>query len=202
MEVKVFEGKIKEEIVEKALKELNVNENEIYMTSEEIKGGLFKSLSYKLKIIKKEDVINFIEEYLKDLLKDMGIDVTFESKIREEQIILKMYSDKNSILIGKNGQTLKALQIILKSVINKQIGVYPLILLDVENYKEKHEKAIERLAKNVAREVARTKVEAQLEIMNSYERRIVHNILTNFKGIVTISEGEEPNRRIVIKPEK
>ena len=92
-------GKEKEETSKTTPNEnVNVNENEIYMTSEEVKGGLFKSLSYKLKIIKKEDVINFIEEYLKNLLKDMGIDVTFESKIREEQIIIKMYSDKNELI--------------------------------------------------------------------------------------------------------
>ena len=79
------------------------------------------------------------------------------------------------------------------------MGRYPYIILDVENYKEKKISNIERLAKRVAREVSKTKVDAALENMNSYERRIVHNILTNYKHVTTTSEGEEPNRHVVIK---
>ena len=68
--------------------------------------------------------------------------------------------------------------------------------------KEKREKLLERLAKRIAREVKSTKVEAKLDSMNSYERRVIHNILTNFKGVYTESEGEEPNRYVVIKPKE
>ena len=78
-------------------------------------------------------------------------------------------------------------------------GRYPYILLDVENYKEKKISNIERTAKRVAREVSKTKVDATLENMNSYERRIIHNVLSNYKHVVTVSEGEEPNRHVVIK---
>ena len=75
----------------------------------------------------------------------------------------------------------------------------PKIILDVEDYKDRQVKRIERLAKNLAREVLKTKVDVEMEAMNSYERRIVHNILTDFKGIKTESVGEEPNRKVVIK---
>ena len=75
------------------------------------------------------------------------------------------------------------------------------VLLDVENYRQKRQKSLEFLAKKTAKEVSRTKVEAHLENMNAYERRIIHNILTDFKGVKTESEGVEPNRHIVIKPE-
>ena len=109
------------------------------------------------------------------------------------------YSDKNNILIGKNGQTLVALTNILKQMIYNELGKYPYLLLDVENYKEKKISNIERTAKRVAREVAKTKIDAALENMNSYNRRIIHNVLTNYKNIVTVSEGEEPNRHVVIK---
>ena len=74
------------------------------------------------------------------------------------------------------------------------------IILDVENYKEKSQRHIERLAKKLAKEVLRTKEPITMDSMNSYERRLVHNALANFKGISSDSEGEEPNRRIVIKP--
>ena len=113
-----------------------------------------------------------------------------------------MYSDNNSILIGKNGQTLQALTTVLKQIVYNEVKQYPYLILDVENYKEKQVKYLERLAKNIAREVAQTKNEVALENMNSYERRIVHNILSENKKVYTISEGEEPNRHVVVKPKE
>ncbi len=199
MKTKIYEGKNESEALEKALKELKLTESEVLYKAEEVKGKLFKTSTTRISIIAISEVEEFIKEYLKQLLTDMGIEATFESRIREKQIYIKMYSNNNPILIGKNGQTLEALQNIVKNVVSNNVGIYPVVMLDVENYKEKQEKRIERLAKDTAREVLRTKVEARLENMNSYERRIVHNILTDFKGIYTTSEGEEPNRYVVIK---
>ncbi len=199
MKTKVYEGKTEVEALEKATKELNLTEAEVLYKSEEVKGKLFKATTVKVNAIAISEVEEFIKEYLKQILDDMGIETTFESRIREKQIYIKMYSNNNPILIGKNGQTLEALQNIVKNVVSNHIGIYPVVMLDVENYKEKQEKRIERLAKDTAREVLKTKIEARLENMNSYERRIVHNILTDYKGIYTSSEGEEPNRYVVIK---
>ena len=128
----------------------------------------------------------------------MGIEANFESNIRNNQINIKMYSDKNNILIGKNGQTLMAIQTILRQQVYNEINVYPHILLDVENYKEKKLSNLERNAKRIAKEVMKTKTDVELDNMNSYERRIIHNALADFKNISTTSEGEEPNRHIVI----
>lgn len=202
MEVYVYEGKKEEEVLTKALTDLNVTENDILLKKEKNKGGLFKSETYKLTIVKITDIQEEIKTFLKDLLNKMGIDVTFESNIREKQITIKMFSDNNAILIGKNGQTLSALSTIVKQYIYNQIGQYPYINLDVENYKDKQIMHLERLAKNIAREVRNTKQPVIMENMNSYERRIVHNVLTNFKGVITESEGEEPNRHVVVKPKE
>ena len=132
----------------------------------------------------------------------MNIEAQFETNIRNSQINIKMYSDKNNILIGKNGQTLMAIQTILRQQVYNQINSYPHILLDVENYKEKKLSHLERNAKRIAREVLKTKIDVELENMNSYERRIIHNALSEFKNITTTSEGEEPNRHIVIRYKK
>lgn len=200
MEVYVYEGKNEELVLEKALSTLNVTENDILIKKEKVKGGLFKSDSFKFTVIKVSDIQENIKEFLGELLKLMGLDIQFESSLREKQINIKMYSNNNSILIGKNGQTLSALSTIVKQYIFNQIGVYPYINLDVENYKDKQVSYLERLAKNIAREVRSTKQPVIMENMNSYERRIVHNILTDFKGVTTESEGEEPNRHVVVKP--
>ena len=199
MEVKVFEGKNLEELITESLASLELKEEEVIINKEEIKSGLLKKTNYKISIYTLIDIQNYVKEYLAKITKLMGLDVTFESKIREQQIIIKMYSDNNSILIGKDGRTLSALNLIVKQLLSNNYKIYPHIVLDVENYKEKQELNLERLAKKLAREVVKTKVDVKLDNMNSYERRIIHNTLSNNKKVSTISEGEEPNRHVVIK---
>jgi len=198
MKFEEFEGKSLEEAKELALSELGVEETELITKTEEKKGKLFKGTTYVYKAIKISTVADFLKNKLLDLLKNMGIEAQLETSIRDEQIKIKMYSDKNNILIGKNGQTLTAIQTILRQMVFNELDTYPYILLDVENYKEKKMGYLERDAKRIAKEVLKTKVAVKLDDMNSYERRIVHNALTKFKNISTISEGEEPHRHIVI----
>jgi spoIIIJ-associated protein len=202
MEVFVYEGKNRDDVLNKALDDLKVQENEVLFKEEKTKGKLFKAETYKFTIIKLIDIQASIKNYLNEILSLMGLEVSFESSIKEKQISIKMYSNNNAILIGKNGQTLSALTTIVKQFVYNQIGLYPYINLDVENYKDKQIYYLEKLAKNIAREVRNTKQEVVMENMNSYERRIVHNVLTNFKGVITESEGEEPNRHVIVKPER
>ena len=129
----------------------------------------------------------------------MGIETNFEVRRRDKTISIKLFSNNNAILIGKNGRTIGALQTIIRQIVSNQINEKLSILLDVENYKEKKEKNIEYLAKKTAREVAKTKVEVTMDSMNSYERRIVHSVLADDKYVYTESIGEEPNRCVVIK---
>ena len=198
MKLEVFEGKTLEDAKEKALKSLEASEKEIMYKTEEKKGGLFKSATYIVKAIKISDIAEFLKDKLNEMLKNMDIEAKFETSIRDEQINIKIYSDKNAILIGKNGQTLQAIQTILRQIVFNEVGKYPDILLDVEKYKEKKTNNLERTHKRIAKEVLKTKVEVKLDDMNSYERRIIHNALAEFKNISTTSEGEEPHRHIVI----
>ena len=202
MREQVFEGKEEKEVLERALEELNLKEDEVYTYVTKTKGGHLKKEVVSVHVITRDDVVEFVKDYLKDLTKDMGLDVTFESKVRDEQITIKMYSDNNNILIGKEGKTLQALTTVVKQVVYNKINEYPYILLDVENYKDKKEQRLIRLAKNVARDVAKTKLPVELENMNSYERRIIHNALGESKKVYTESVGVEPNRHIVVKPKE
>ena len=202
MREQVFEGKEEKEVLERALEELGVKEDEVYTYVTKTKGGLLKKEVIKLHLFEVKDVAEFIKDFLTQTTKDMGLDVQFESSIRDKQISIKMYSDNNSILIGHEGKTLKALTTIIKQVVYNKVGEYPYLLLDVENYKAKQEKYLIRLAKNIAKEVGHTKVEVELEDMNSYERRIIHNALTDNKYVYTESTGVEPHRHIVIKPKE
>ena len=103
MEVKEFEGKNLEELIENSLQELNKEKTEVIITKEEIKGSLLKKSSYKIKVYTFDAIQNYVKEYLKNLTDLMGIEVTFESKIRDEQIIIKMYNYcKKHILFAKS----------------------------------------------------------------------------------------------------
>lgn len=202
MEERIYEGKEQKEVLASALEELNLTENDVMYYFSKEKAGLLKKEVIKLHLFEVKDVAEFIKEFLTQTTKDMGLDVQFESSIRDKQISIKMYSDNNSILIGHEGKTLKALTQVIKQVVYNKVGEYPYLLLDVENYKAKQEKYLIRLAKNIAKEVGHTKVEAELEDMNSYERRIIHNALTDNKYVYTESTGVEPHRHIVIKPKE
>ena len=202
MEERIYEGKEQKEVLAKALEELNLTENDVMYYFSKEKAGLLKKEVIKLHLFEVKDVAEFIKEFLNQTTTDMGLDVQFESSIRDKQISIKMYSDNNSILIGHEGKTLKALTTIIKQVVYNKVGEYPYLLLDVENYKAKQEKYLIRLAKNIAKEVGHTKVEVELEDMNSYERRIIHNALTDNKYVYTESTSVEPHRHIVIKPKE
>lgn len=193
-----YEGKTYDEVKEKALSELNINEEDLIIINSEEKSSLLKKTA-KIEVTTINDVQNYIKETISEILKLMGIETNFEVRRRDKTISIKLFSNNNAILIGKNGRTIGSLQTIIRQIVSNQINEKLSILLDVENYKEKKEKNIEYLAKKTAREVAKTKVEVTMDSMNSYERRIVHSVLADDKYVYTESIGEEPNRCVVIK---
>ena len=198
---KVFEGKNKEELLNKALNELNASQDEVYYNVEEtVSGGLFKSKKYTINIILKQDVVEYAKNYLKNVLDLMGINAELEVQKRDNYIKINMFSDNNAILIGKNGRTMSSMQQLLRQTIKNKLNIKINIILDVEEYKIKQQKNIERLAVKLAKDVIRTNIEVKMDSMNSYERRLVHSRLADFDGVKTESTGEEPNRCVVIKP--
>jgi spoIIIJ-associated protein len=199
MNVHVYEGKNLEEVKEKALQELSKTEEEVFIKTEEEEVGLFKTKKVKLELLVKEEVLQYLKDLLLNIVEKMGIKANVEVKIRENNFKLSLFSDNNAILIGKGGRTIESLQTILKYAVANQTHFSINLALDVEDYKEKQSKRIEMLAKRTAKEVLATGVDVKLDSMNSYERRIVHEAVSKFEGVHTISEGEEPNRCVVIK---
>ena len=202
MNVVKKQAKTKEDAKALVLEELKQPEEEVIYSFKEIKGGLFKGVTYECEGFLKSDIIQDTQDYLKGILEGMGLEVSFEVSTKDDVTTIKMYSSNNPVLIGKNGQNLDALTTIARQFIKNITSNGPRIILDVEDYKDRQLKRLERLAKNLARDVVRTKVDIEMDNMNSYERRIVHNVLTDFKGVKTESVGEEPNRHVVIKYDK
>ena len=196
-----YSAKTLDEAKEEALKELNTSEENLIIKVLEEKNSLLKK-SVKIEAIEYNEIINFVKETIYEITKLMGLTVNLEVRRKDSTINIKLFSDHNAVLIGKSGYTISALQTIIRQIVYNEVEDYVNILLDVENYKEKKIKGIEILAKKTAREVAKTKVEAKLDCMNSYERRIVHSLLSEDKYVYTESVGEEPNRCVVIKPKE
>ena len=194
-----YTGKTKEEALNNAKIVLQEIEDNIYVKELEVKSGLF-SKKVEIEVIRKEDVVNYIKELVKEIVTGMGLTCNLEVKKRENGLNITILSDNNSILIGKNGRTLDAITSIIKHAVFNEIGENFPVVIDVGEYKQARVQKLEYMAKKIAREVAYTKVSAKLDPMNSYERRIIHSILTDNKKVTTESEGEEPNRCVVIKP--
>lgn len=199
MEKHRFVGKTYEEAVNKAKIELQeLEENLIINVIDEKKSLLSKKC--EIEVIEKREIKNFIKEKLVNILREMGYQAEVEIQVKQDIPTYRIYSNNDSLLIGKGGKNLEALQIVLRQIVNTETGINYRFFLDVSDYKEKNEHHLEVLARRLAREVAITKIEVKMDSMNSYERRIVHNILTNNKKVYTESVGEEPNRCVVIKP--
>ena len=203
MEKQKFIGKTYEEAVNNAMISLQESEeNLIIKKLSEEKGGLFKASKVEIEVIEKRNILPEIKNYIVNILKLSGFTVNIEVKNKETIPTLTIYSDNDSLIIGRNGKNLQALSIITNQYIQKLIGKSYKFILDVNSYKEKRDEHLENLARKIAREVAKTKIEVKMDSMNSYERRVIHNALTNNKKVYTESVGEEPNRCVVVKPKK
>ena len=120
-----FEGKNLEELTLQALKELNVKEDEMIVSTKEETVGLLKKKKYTLNIILKSDVLEYAKEYLKNVINGMGIDdVVIETQRKEQYLKLILHSENSSILIGKGGRTLSSLQNLLRSSVQAKTGTY------------------------------------------------------------------------------
>lgn len=216
----ISEGKTTNEAIEKGLKELNTfRDNVEVRVLEQEKRSFFDILAPRIVKVeltlkeekKKEPIKNEIDEnslesikenlnqFIKDFLEKIDNTFKYEIYIENSNIIINVTGEKSGVLIGYRGETLNALQSILTSIANKNIDSKVRVYLNIDNYKEKREKALEELAVKVSKTVLRTHKPITLEPMNAFERKIIHSKLQDMHNIKTHSIGEEPNRRIVIE---
>ena len=193
IEVFKFEAEDEESCRLKCLDELDVYNNEILVNELEVESG------YSIEVVKKEEVKAFIKEYLEKVAKEMGIDLKLEVNEYEDIFTVKMFSNKNPILIGKDGRTLTSLQLLIRQSLSNQTGFNIKVNLDASNYKARKERFFEKDIKNIINEVINNKDEIKLEPMNSYNRRLVHSVASDYYNIETESYGEEPERYVVIR---
>ncbi|OCS87901.1 RNA-binding cell elongation regulator Jag/EloR [Caryophanon tenue] len=149
------------------------------------------------------DVVEVTRHYLQQVAEAMDIlDLDVDIHKKGKTLYVNLSSKKAALLIGKRGQTLNALQQLTQLVVNKDSQQYVTVLIDVENYRDRREEALELLASRMAEKAVRTGKRVAFEPMPSYERKVIHHVLSKRVDIETYSEGAEPNRYLVIQPTK
>ena len=187
-----------------AAEELKVHKDYVELRIVEEKNSFLRlNKTFIVEATIKFDVVQDGIKYLQTLLDNMEVQAFVEAKVvGEKEVNFIINAEENPILIGKNGKTLDAIQTLIKNYINVFTEEHYVILVDIGGYKEQRKKQLEILATKTAKEVAKTKVPTKLGKMNAYERRVIHTKLADWRDVSTESEGEEPNRFIVIKPKR
>lgn len=198
--MKKFIGKNQEEALNNAATELNVPVENIYVHSVVENKGLFGRIkSVEVTCFTDVMIVEFVENYLKNVIELMGIEVSLSTSYSDGLIKIKLSTSNNSIIIGKDGGTLQALNEICRCAANATFKKRVRILLDVNDYKQDKYAKLISLAKREAVKVRKTKITASLSPMSADERRAIHNALISFKNVRTVSVGEGRDRHITIE---
>ncbi len=198
-------GKTVQEAISAALSELNLSQEdvEIEVLEEGNKGifGIIGSKVAKIRATVKEVETSrgdIASDFLYTILNNMGVEADISVNEDEESIVVDINGDDIGIIIGRRGETMDSLQYLTSLVINKGYEDYKRVILNVENYRQKREETLIKLANRLADKVVKYKKPVTLEPMNPYERRIIHSTLQGHKYVETYSTGEEPKRKVVI----
>ena len=226
----ISEGKTTNEAIENGLKKLNVSKNmvDIKILENEEKRSFFSILTPRvvkvqltvkeskqdvnyakkekrekeLSIEEQKKAKNNVEKFLKEFLDKVQKNAEYSVETSKEELKVNINNKDLGFLIGYRGETLYAFQSILSAVASKGIENRVRVILDIEGYKAKREKALEDLAEKLEKTVIKTKKSVTLEPMQAYERKIIHTKLQNSSMVETRSIGEEPRRRVVISLKK
>lgn len=184
---------------EEAVREEKTEKEEASANAKEEKSEPVSVKEKELLAKVEDETIRYVEQFVKDTLKAMDMDVEITSSIdKDGALYVDMKGENMGILIGKRGQTLDSLQYLANRVANKHQSGYVRVKLDTENYCARREETLKHLAKNIAHKVKRNRRPVILEPMNPYERRIIHSTLQSDPYVTTHSEGEEPYRKVVV----
>ncbi len=219
MDNQEFSAKTVDEAVQKALAQLGVSRDQVRITilNEGKHGGLFGIGSEEAQIRvdmltpekeKMGDIFEIAKEALGNIVKLMGVDgevvvETYPDETGKQDaapIGFDIEGDDLGILIGRRGQTLAALQYIVRLIAGHKTGVWVPIVVDAESYKKRRIEALKTLAQRMAENVIAKGTPFTLEPMPPYERRIVHMALANNSSVFTESIGDGDARKVIIHP--
>lgn len=207
-----------EEAVEAALAALGASEQEVDVeVIQEPKGGFLRRsaqeaiVRVRLRVDPVAPTVDELEEqadiaadFLEEVLERMAIDAAVEPNYEDGSMYVDILAEDGddedmALLIGRHGQTLDALQELTRAAVTRRTGERCRVMVDVEDYRKRQRDRLEARARDLAKQVQRTGRERQLEAMNAYERKLVHDVVAAIDGVDSASTGEEPERRVVIR---
>ena len=210
-----------EEAIEAALAELGVSEQEADIdVLQEPRSGLFGVGSQEAVVVVRaraasdevaeedlEEQGEVAAEFLDGLLDRMGISASAEPNLEDGTMYVDVVGaepddEDMGLLIGRHGQTLEALQELARVAIGQRLGLRSRVVVDVEDYRKRQIDRLEVKVRDIAKRVARTGRREALEPMNPFLRKVVHNAVAEIEGVESASEGEGPERRVIIKPRR
>jgi spoIIIJ-associated protein len=196
------EGNSVDDAVEAALKELDAEREQVNIEILESgsKGflGLLGNKQARVRVEIKADEPGQIAEFINELVSAIGVDVSYEVLQQEPYWNVNFYGPDVRLLIGRRGETLNALQMIINLVAGKRLNRRIKLVVDAEGYRERREETLQRLACRIADKVKHYKKDIALEPMTPQERRIIHLTLQDDQSVFTVSEGDDPYRRVVV----
>lgn len=191
-------GKTLDGAVENALAELGLTREQVDVKVLQ-EGGFLKH--YKVEVTEIQTPAQKIQDFLQNVITKMGIDDgVVELGQQDDAVLLNIKCEHTGNVIGYRGETLDALQYLCSLMLNDKDGKFKRVILNCEDYRQKREKTLKKLAGNIEQKVKRTGVAVSLEPMNPYERRIIHTALQDSKYVTTESEGQGTGRHVVVSP--
>ncbi len=201
-----IQGKTLEDAKINAVSALDISVDDLqYEILENATNGIFGIGAKQCKILawaEGKDVAKVAEGFLNKILPLMSVRGQASAKNTEDALEVTVEGENMGVVIGKRGETLDALQYLTSIVVNNESEDYVRVSLDTENYRQKRTVALQKLANKVADKVVRNGRSLTLEPMNSFERRVIHSTLQENPDVVTMSVGEEPQRKVVVSLEK
>ena len=203
-----------EEAVEAALAELGISEQEARIeVLQEPRGGFLgvgsqealvrvSARSTEVEAEDLEEQADAVADFVDELLARMDIDAAAEPVTHGSHMYVDVVGDDEddmALLIGRHGQTLEAIQELTRLAVGRRLDERIRVIVDVEDYRKRREDRLVQKATEIAKRVARSGREEELEPMNPYERKLVHDAVAAVAGVESSSRGEEPNRFVVVR---
>jgi spoIIIJ-associated protein len=195
-------AKTKEEAIEQGLTQLRttLHRVKVNIIEEEKKGILFglgsKEAKIEMEIIENPQLEAI--ELLENVFSALKLDFSVQTQESDEGTVLNIVGDELGMIIGRRGQTLDSLQYLLNIIANRYSEQPVRFILDAENFRERRKKTLQQLSTRIAQQVIKSRKSVTLEPMSSLDRKIIHMHLQDHSKVKTISDGEEPNRHIII----
>jgi spoIIIJ-associated protein len=146
-----------------------------------------------------EQIAETGKEFVTGLLSAMGLEGEVSTRLEDERAVIDVAGDDLGVLIGRRGQTLDALQEVTRTAVQRRLRSRVRLLVDVEGYRSRRRESLTEYARSMAARAMERGTEIELEPMNAYERKLVHDAVADIEGASSYSEGEEPNRKVIVR---